>query len=94
MGDLFAAIFAKDGIRVNTIILGMVETALGVDYNAERLGITPEEMIEIRNNRIPLKRCHGTAWDTANAALFLASDEAQFITGAKLAVDGGATITR
>jgi len=39
---------------------------------------------------VPLRGKQGTAWDVANAALFLASDEADFITGANLPVDGGA----
>ena len=41
-----------------------------------------------RNRRIPLRR-GGTGWDVANAAVFLASDEASFITGTNLPVDGG-----
>ena len=41
---------------------------------------------------MPLRRKMGTAWDVANAALFLASDEAGFITGASLLVDGGGAL--
>jgi len=44
---------------------------------------------EARNARVPLRGKMGTAWDTAHAALFLASDEANFITGVLLPVDGG-----
>jgi NAD(P)-dependent dehydrogenase (short-subunit alcohol dehydrogenase family) len=40
--------------------------------------------------RVPLRHKMGSAWDVANAALFLASDEANFITGVALPVDGGA----
>ena len=47
-------------------------------------------MIEVRNNQVPMKRM-GDAWDVAHAALFLASDEAKYITGAQLVVDGGLT---
>lgn len=47
-----------------------------------------EKMIEVRNARCPMKRM-GDAWDVARAALFLASDEARFITGAERLVDGG-----
>lgn len=47
-----------------------------------------EKMIEVRNAQCPMKRM-GDAWDVARAALFLASDEARFITGAELVVDGG-----
>ena len=94
LGDLFAHIYAKHGIRVNSIVLGMVETPMGVDFNVEASGKSPEEVRQNRRDSVPLKKCRGTAWDTANAALFLASDEAQFITGAQLPVDGGATIAR
>ena len=44
-----------------------------------------------RNAQVPLRGRMGSAWDVANAALFLASDEADFITGVALPVDGGAT---
>lgn len=43
-----------------------------------------------RDAKVPLRHRMGTAWDIANAALFLASDEANFITGVALPVDGGA----
>ena len=42
--------------------------------------------------KVPLRKRMGTAWDVANAALFLASDEANFITGAALPVDGGMSV--
>ena len=45
-----------------------------------------------RDARVPLRRKMGTAWDVANAALFLASDEANFITGVDLLVDGGGAL--
>ena len=43
---------------------------------------------------MPLRRKMGTGWDVANAALFLASDEANFVTGVTLPVDGGASVNR
>ena len=51
-------------------------------------GHEPGRLREVRADHVPLGR-QGTAWDVAHAALFLASDEAQFITGVALAVDGG-----
>jgi NAD(P)-dependent dehydrogenase (short-subunit alcohol dehydrogenase family) len=45
-----------------------------------------------RDAKVPLRGRMGTAWDVANAALFLASDEANFITGVALPVDGGALV--
>jgi len=48
-----------------------------------------EQVIAQRNAQVPLGKMMGTGWDVANAALFLASDEARFITGVCLPVDGG-----
>ena len=48
-----------------------------------------EELIQSRDASVPLGKKMGSAWDVANAALFLASDEAKFITGVNLPVDGG-----
>jgi NAD(P)-dependent dehydrogenase (short-subunit alcohol dehydrogenase family) len=50
------------------------------------------EVAAMRDARVPLRRKMGTAWDVANAALFLASDEANFITGVQLPVDGGSLV--
>lgn len=93
LGELAAAQFAKDGIRCNNIILGMIQTPIGIEPSVER-GIDRQKAIDMRNNLVPLKGGMGTAWDTAYAALFLASDEAKFITGANLPVDGGSCVMR
>ena len=53
---------------------------------------TRDEVAAMRDARVPLRKKMGTAWDVANAALFLASDEADFITGVQLPVDGGALV--
>ncbi len=79
---------AKHGIRVNAILPGLIDTPLGVDSAAAALGIDREVLAERRAATVPMGH-QGTAWDVANAALFLASDEAAFITGVCLPVDGG-----
>ncbi|MFW2334166.1 SDR family NAD(P)-dependent oxidoreductase [Ilumatobacter sp.] len=79
---------AKHGIRVNAILPGLIDTPLGVDSAAAALGIDREVLAERRAATVPMGH-QGTAWDVANAALFLASDEAAFVTGVCLPVDGG-----
>ena len=84
-----AQAYAKHAIRVNAILPGLIDTPMGVDAVAQALGISREEYADRRNRSVPLKGGMGSAWDVAHAALFLASDEARFITGVLLAVDGG-----
>ena len=79
---------ARYGIRVNAIMPGLIDTPMAVDAVARSMGVTRDEVASARAARVPLRH-QGTAWDVANAALFLASDEAAFITGVCLAVDGG-----
>jgi NAD(P)-dependent dehydrogenase (short-subunit alcohol dehydrogenase family) len=55
-------------------------------------GKSRAEVAAERNARVPLRRKMGSAWDVANAALFLASDEANFVTGVALRVDGGGAL--
>ena len=67
------------------------ESTGGYAQGRRALGLTREEVVRSRNERVPLKGGMGTAWDVAYAALFLASDDAKFITGVLLPVDGGQT---
>jgi NAD(P)-dependent dehydrogenase (short-subunit alcohol dehydrogenase family) len=83
---------AKHGVRCNGVLLGLVDTPMAVGGIAEASGRPVEEVRAERNNRVPLAGGMGGANDTANAALFLASDEARFITGAILPVDGGMSV--
>jgi NAD(P)-dependent dehydrogenase (short-subunit alcohol dehydrogenase family) len=81
--------YAPSGVRVNTVVPGqlhtpMVETRLA----GQRAGGDVEALLAARVKRIPLGWM-GDGRDTANAALFLASDEARFVTGTELIVDGG-----
>jgi NAD(P)-dependent dehydrogenase (short-subunit alcohol dehydrogenase family) len=81
---------AKDGIRVNCVLPGLMDTPLIRGSLTEGYGGDIDAMLEKRNAQVPLGRM-GDAWDTAYAALFLASDEARYITATNLVVDGGIT---
>lgn len=81
--------YAEKGIRVNAVMPGLLETPMAIENIATALKIDKETLIQRRNQAIPLKGGMGDAWDTAYAALFLASDEAKFITSVCLPVDGG-----
>src|SRR6185369_6317185 len=72
---------AEYGIRANSILPGLMDTPMAVDTRARQTGKTRAEVAAMRDARVPLRHKMGTAWDVANAALFLASDEANFITG-------------
>ena len=85
---------AEYGIRANAILPGLMNTPMAVDTRARTWGKPRAEVEAMRNARVPLRKKMGTGWDVANAALFLASDEASFITGVTLPVDGGASVRR
>lgn len=80
---------ARYGVRCNVILPGMMDTPMAIEGQARTLGIEPEELRQKRDSFVPLKGRRGTGWDTAYASLFLASDEAGYITGVQLPVDGG-----
>ncbi len=84
-----AAQYAPKGIRANAILPGLMNTPF-VACLTDAYGGNVEEMTKIRDAICPMGR-QGDAWDTAYLALFLASDEAKYITGAALVVDGGLT---
>lgn len=83
---------AEWGIRANVIMPGLMDTPMAVDTRVRVLGKTRAEVTAERDARVPLRHKMGTAWDVANAALFLASDEANYITGVELLVDGGRSL--
>jgi NAD(P)-dependent dehydrogenase (short-subunit alcohol dehydrogenase family) len=80
---------AKYGIRANVIMPGLMETPMAIEGISRERGIPKEELIRQRHAAVPLGGKMGTAWDVAWAAVFLASDEARFVTGVLLPVDGG-----
>ena len=86
--------FARDHVRVNAILPGLMKTpmvehsaGLAASYAAGDV----EAMWRARDAQVPMGHM-GDAWDVANAALFLASDESKYITGIELIVDGGITV--
>lgn len=79
--------YAGRGIRANVVHVGMMDTPLAKD-GIRAAGREVDEIYAGYSKKIPLGRM-GTAWDTANAALFLASDESSYLTGVELPVDGG-----
>jgi NAD(P)-dependent dehydrogenase (short-subunit alcohol dehydrogenase family) len=80
--------YAAKGIRVNAIMPGLIDTPMAIDDPVRRYNLDREAYVRVRNEAVPMKRM-GAAWDVAYAALFLASDEAKYVTGVVLPVDGG-----
>lgn len=85
---------AEFSIRANVILPGLMNTPMAVDTRAREFRKSRAEVEAERDSKVPLRRKMGTGWDVANAALFLASDEASFITGVTLPVDGGSSVRR
>lgn len=83
-----AVMFARKGVRLNTVVPGLINTPLVKMIFEEKLGEDYEKISKIRDEQVPMGRM-GSAWDVANAALFLASREAGYITGTEIVVDGG-----
>ena len=96
--------YAEKGVRFNVVVPGLVDTPY-TDALASRYGSRDQEEVtsvdgtdesplerykQKRDAQVPMGRM-GDAWDVANAALFLVSDEARYITGQKIVVDGGIT---
>jgi NAD(P)-dependent dehydrogenase (short-subunit alcohol dehydrogenase family) len=85
-----AASNARYGVRVNAILPGLMNTPMAIEARVAQ-GVSRDQVIAMRDRRVPLGGKMGTAWDVAYAALFLHSAEAGFISGAALPVDGAAS---
>ncbi len=81
--------YAAKGIRANCIMPGLMNTPMAIEGISKAMNIDKEELIKRRSKAVPLKGGMGDGWDTAYGALFLASDEARFITSVMLPIDGG-----
>lgn len=93
-GRSTAMAYVGKGIRVNSVIPGVMHTPLVEHRLVRQLGAADaERLIAERHASVPMGRM-GDAWDVAHAALFLASDEAGYITATQLVVDGGMTAAR
>ncbi len=79
---------APYGVRANAILPGLIDTPMAIERRAAERGVSRDVIRGEREVLVPMKRM-GSAWDVANAAVFLASDEANYITGALIPVDGG-----
>jgi len=92
LSKVVAIQYAKQGIRVNTIVPGQLHTPMvEVRLAGQRTGGDVEALLAQRQARIPLPFM-GDGRDTANAALYLASDESRFVTATEIVVDGGMSV--
>ena len=81
---------ARYGIRINAILPGLMDTPMAIERRVKERNLSREQVRAERAAQVPLLVANaGNAFDVANAAVFLASDEARYITGVLLPVDGG-----
>jgi NAD(P)-dependent dehydrogenase (short-subunit alcohol dehydrogenase family) len=88
-----AAENARYGVRANAIVPGLIDTPMAIERRAAETGRSREDIRAERDALVPMGHM-GQALDVANAAVFLASDEAKYITGVLLPVDGGLLLKR
>jgi NAD(P)-dependent dehydrogenase (short-subunit alcohol dehydrogenase family) len=80
---------ARFGVRVNAVMPGLMDTPMAIESIRAASGVDADDLRRSRDAMVPLRQTMGTAWDVAYAVLYLASDEAGFVTAAVLPVDGG-----
>jgi len=88
---IMARQYAPHGVRCNAILPGMMDTPHIRTLYRDKSATEFDEIMAARDARCPMGR-QGSCWDVANAALFLASDEARYISGVLLPVDGALSI--
>jgi NAD(P)-dependent dehydrogenase (short-subunit alcohol dehydrogenase family) len=91
MTRVIARQYAAENIRCNAILPGLIDTPHVRHYYDGRPPEEVEQVMQMRARACPMHR-QGTPWEIAQAALFLASDEASYVTGVELVVDGGLTL--
>ena len=79
---------AAHGVRVNCILPGLIDAPIAIERRVRERGVSHEVVRKERDAKVPMGYM-GSAWDIAHAAVFLASDEARYVTGVLLPVDGG-----
>jgi NAD(P)-dependent dehydrogenase (short-subunit alcohol dehydrogenase family) len=84
---------AAFGVRANAILPGLIDTPMAIERRARERGVSRDVVRAEREALVPMGFM-GSAWDVANAAVFLASDEARYITGVLIPVDGGLLVKR
>jgi NAD(P)-dependent dehydrogenase (short-subunit alcohol dehydrogenase family) len=92
--EIAAVQYAEAGIRVNTLMLGPIDSVLANRDSQSRFGLDADEATERHNDVVKLKMGRGSVWDSAYAALYLLADESRFMTGQQIRLDGGATLVR
>lgn len=88
MSRATAVLYAPKGVRLNTVVPGLIGTPLVRRLADKYAGGDYDGFVATRNAQVPMGYM-GDAWDVAHAALFLASDEARYVTGTEIVVDGG-----
>ncbi len=83
-----AVMYAQKGVRLNTVVPGLIGTPLVRRLADKYAAGDYEGFVATRNAQVPMG-VMGDAWDVAHAALYLASDEARYVTGTEIVVDGG-----
>lgn len=86
-----AVLYAPHGVRLNCVVPGLMKTPLLAGLADRYAGGDYEGFVAKRHKQVPMGHM-GDAWDVAHATLFLVSDEARYITGSEIVVDGGFTV--